>query len=66
MFGAFEEIFSPGQKHTSDERNRLALTRTDVVAGDPCRGPIDLSSGQAVIRRPVEAVAEADTGGGED
>ncbi|WP_416966250.1 DUF6191 domain-containing protein [Streptomyces sp. Agncl-13] len=54
----FEELFSPGRKHTQDEANRLALTRVDVADGDPGRGPIDLESGRVVVRLP-EAEAEA-------
>ncbi|KPI01345.1 hypothetical protein OK074_0598 [Actinobacteria bacterium OK074] len=53
MFNAFEELFSPGRKHTRDEQNRLELTREDVGDGDPGRGPIDLSSGKVVVRAPV-------------
>ncbi|MEW2611048.1 DUF6191 domain-containing protein [Streptomyces sp. NPDC047880] len=61
MFNAFEELFSPGRKHTSDEQNRLELTREDVGDGDPGRGPIDLASGKVVVRPPDE---EADSSGG--
>ncbi|MFI1729941.1 DUF6191 domain-containing protein [Streptomyces acidicola] len=50
VFNAFEELFAPGHKHTSDERNRLEMTREDVGDSDPARGPIDLESGTAVIR----------------
>ncbi len=46
----FEELFSPGRKHTRDEQNRLELTREDVGDGDPGRGPIDLASGKVVVR----------------
>ncbi|WP_369193586.1 DUF6191 domain-containing protein [Streptomyces djakartensis] len=52
MFNAFEELFSPGRKHTRDEQNRLELTREDVGDGDPGRGPIDLASGKVVVRPP--------------
>ncbi|MER6385531.1 DUF6191 domain-containing protein [Streptomyces sp. NPDC001118] len=52
MFNAFEELFAPGRKHTRDEQNRLELTREDVGDADPGRGPIDLTSGKAVIRLP--------------
>jgi hypothetical protein len=52
VFNAFEELFAPGRKHTRDEQNRLELTREDVGDNDPGRGPIDLTSGKAVIRRP--------------
>ncbi|CAL9603178.1 hypothetical protein SUDANB140_05482 [Streptomyces sp. enrichment culture] len=53
MFNAFEELFSPGRKHTQDEQNRLELTREDVGDGDPGRGPIDLGSGKVVVHRPA-------------
>ncbi|MYT69583.1 MULTISPECIES: DUF6191 domain-containing protein [unclassified Streptomyces] len=52
MFNMFEELFSPGRKHTNDERKRLELTRVDLDDGDPGRGPIDLTSGKVVVRRP--------------
>ncbi|MGW1270397.1 DUF6191 domain-containing protein [Streptomyces sp. NPDC002491] len=52
MFNAFEELFSPGRKHTRDEQNRLELTREDVGDADPGRGPIDLASGKVVVRPP--------------
>ncbi|AIJ13188.1 MULTISPECIES: DUF6191 domain-containing protein [Streptomyces] len=52
MFNAFEELFSPGRKHTNDEQNRLELTREDVGDGDPGHGPIDLTSGKVVVHRP--------------
>ncbi|MFJ5999114.1 DUF6191 domain-containing protein [Streptomyces sp. NPDC092370] len=54
MFNVFEELFSPGRKHTRDEQNRLELTREDVGDGDPGRGPIDLTSGKVVVRPPEE------------
>ncbi|WP_411978591.1 DUF6191 domain-containing protein [Streptomyces sp. N50] len=58
----FEELFSPGRKHTQDEANRLELTRVDVADGDPGRGPIDLESGKVVVRLPEpEAEAGADS-----
>ncbi|AOR31939.1 hypothetical protein BFF78_13550 [Streptomyces fodineus] len=57
MFNAFEELFAPGRKHTRDEQNRLKLTREDVGDNDPGRGPIDLSSGKAVIRLPQPSPA---------
>ncbi|MGA5126869.1 DUF6191 domain-containing protein [Streptomyces pseudogriseolus] len=60
MFNAFEELFSPGRKHTQDEQKRLALTREDVGDGDPGRGPIDLASGKVTVRRPSPAAASAD------
>ncbi|MFJ4536358.1 DUF6191 domain-containing protein [Streptomyces tibetensis] len=54
MFNVFEEVFSPGRKHTRDEQKRLELTREDVGDGDPGRGPIDLASGKVVVRPPRE------------
>ncbi|MFE2887840.1 DUF6191 domain-containing protein [Streptomyces sp. NPDC059272] len=60
----FEQLFSPGRKHTQDEANRLELTRVDVADGDPGRGPIDLESGRVVVRlRESEAEAEGDPSG---
>ncbi|MGW2421837.1 DUF6191 domain-containing protein [Streptomyces sp. NPDC001709] len=59
MFNAFEELFAPGRKHTRDEQNRLELTREDVGDNDPGRGPIDLTSGKAVIRLAGPPPAEA-------
>ena len=58
MFNAFEELFAPSRKHTRDEENRLELTREDVGDGDPGRGPIDLSSGKVVVRRPKSEDAD--------
>lgn len=60
MFNAFEELFSPGRKHTRDEQNRLELTREDVGDADPGRGPIDLASGKVVVRahEPPEPAGE--------
>ncbi|MFJ6213124.1 DUF6191 domain-containing protein [Streptomyces sp. NPDC092296] len=53
MFGSiFEELFAPGRKHQEDERNRLLVTRDDEGDAAPGRGPIDLASGQVVVRRP--------------
>ncbi|MFE4250476.1 DUF6191 domain-containing protein [Streptomyces sp. NPDC056910] len=51
----FEELFSPGRKHTNEERKRLELTRVDLNDGDPGRGPIDLTSGKVVVRVPAQA-----------
>ncbi|MEU6668771.1 DUF6191 domain-containing protein [Streptomyces sp. NPDC046727] len=58
MFNVFEDLFAPGRKHTRDEQNRLELTREDVGDNDPGHGPIDLSSGKAVIRLPQRAPDE--------
>lgn len=60
MFNAFEELFSPGRKHTRDEQNRLELTREDVGDNDPVRGPIDLTSGKVVVRMPEPPVTQDD------
>ncbi|MEU8839307.1 DUF6191 domain-containing protein [Streptomyces roseus] len=53
MFNMIEELFSPGRKHTNEEKKRLELSRTEVNDGDPGRGPIDLESGKVLIR-PAE------------
>ncbi|MEW1645494.1 DUF6191 domain-containing protein [Streptomyces sp. NPDC091219] len=63
MFNMFEELFSPGRKHTQDEANRLEMTRVDVADGDPGRGPIDLDSGRVVVRLPDSAAEPADDPG---
>ncbi|MFE5856462.1 DUF6191 domain-containing protein [Streptomyces sp. NPDC056500] len=47
---AWDEVFAPGNKHLAEERNRLALTRTQVGDSDPARGPIDLASGKVTVR----------------
>lgn len=60
MFNAFEELFSPGRKHTNDERNRLEMTREDTGDSDPGRGPIDLTSGKVVMRLSAESPGEPD------
>ncbi|MFF1684303.1 MULTISPECIES: DUF6191 domain-containing protein [unclassified Streptomyces] len=54
----FDELFSPGRKHTDEERKRLELTRVDLNDGDPGRGPIDLTSGKVVVRVPAQASPE--------
>ncbi|MEU3861409.1 DUF6191 domain-containing protein [Streptomyces sp. NPDC028722] len=53
MFETFDDLFAPGRKHTRDERNRLALTREETGDNDPGRGPIDLTSGKALVRLPA-------------
>ncbi|WP_030749594.1 DUF6191 domain-containing protein [Streptomyces sp. NRRL F-5135] len=60
MFNMFEELFSPGRKHTHDERKRLELSRYDVSDNDPGRGPIDLASGKVTIRVPEEPTEPAE------
>ncbi|GGO57484.1 MULTISPECIES: DUF6191 domain-containing protein [Streptomyces] len=62
MFNVFEQLFSPGRKHTDDENKRLELSRVDVDDGDPGRGPIDLSSGTVVVRVPKQAAADSGDG----
>ncbi|RFU88198.1 hypothetical protein DY218_02610 [Streptomyces triticagri] len=66
MFNLIEELFAPGRKHTDEERKRLELTRVDLNDGDPGKGPIDLTSGQVVVRVPAQSPAEDDgaSGGG--
>ncbi|QIQ02514.1 hypothetical protein HA039_09480 [Streptomyces liangshanensis] len=55
MFNMIEQLFAPGRKHTHEEQKRLELSRVDVDANDPGRGPIDLASGKVTIRVPDEA-----------
>ncbi|MGW1203465.1 DUF6191 domain-containing protein [Streptomyces cyaneofuscatus] len=63
MFNFFEELFAPGRKHGTDEQKRLELSRVDVAAGDPGRGPIDLTSGKVTVRAPeAEPAAEHERG----
>uniref|UniRef100_A0AAU2VMP9 DUF6191 domain-containing protein n=1 Tax=Streptomyces sp. NBC_00008 TaxID=2903610 RepID=A0AAU2VMP9_9ACTN len=52
MFNFFEELFAPGRKHAAEEQRRLELSRVDLGIGDPARGPIDLTSGKVLVRRP--------------
>lgn len=58
MFNFFEELFAPGRKHAAEEQRRLELTRVDLGVGDPARGPIDLTSGKVVVRRPDAEAGE--------
>jgi Family of unknown function (DUF6191) len=51
MFNILEQLFSPGRKHTDDERNRLELTREETGDSDPGKGPIDLESGVVVVKQ---------------
>ncbi|WP_308217265.1 DUF6191 domain-containing protein [Streptantibioticus silvisoli] len=46
------DLFTPGSRHTEDERNRLEWTRDEEGEGDPHHGPIDLSSGKVVMQAP--------------
>ncbi|MGW8551987.1 DUF6191 domain-containing protein [Streptomyces tubercidicus] len=50
MFNIAEELFTPGRKHTDEERQKMSLVVDDVGDGDPGKGPIDLSSGTVVVR----------------
>ncbi|MFB7558739.1 DUF6191 domain-containing protein [Streptomyces brevispora] len=66
MFNFFEELFAPGRKHAAEEQRRLELSRVDLGIGDPARGPIDLTSGRVVVRRPDAGDGEPEhTGPGE-
>ncbi|MYV55891.1 DUF6191 domain-containing protein [Streptomyces sp. SID3212] len=58
MFNMIEQLFAPGRKHTTEEQKRLELSRVDVDANDPGRGPIDLASGKVTIRVPGEQAGE--------
>ncbi|MBO0915882.1 DUF6191 domain-containing protein [Streptomyces laculatispora] len=62
MFNFFEELFAPGRKHAAEEQRRLELSRVDLGIGDPARGPIDLTSGKVVVRRPDAGDAEPEGG----
>lgn len=52
MFNVVEELFSPGRKHTDEERQKMSLVVDDVGDSDPGEGPIDLASGKVVIKAP--------------
>ncbi|NLU66998.1 hypothetical protein HCC30_06905 [Streptomyces sp. HNM0574] len=54
MFNLAEELFAPARKHTEDERQRLDHTRVEEGSNDPGCGPVDLESGQVVIRLPAQ------------
>ncbi|MCH6162781.1 DUF6191 domain-containing protein [Streptomyces marispadix] len=54
MFNLIEELFSPGRRHTEDERRRLEHTRVEEGSNDPGHGPVDLTSGQVLIRPPEQ------------
>lgn len=54
MFNLIQELFSPSQRHSDDERRRLDHTRVDEGSSDPGEGPIDLASGHVVIRPPEQ------------
>ncbi|WP_442806373.1 DUF6191 domain-containing protein [Streptomyces sp. NBC_01317] len=56
-----EQLFAPGRKHTTEEQKRLELSRVDVDANDPGRGPIDLASGKVTIRVPTEQAEQTES-----
>ncbi|MFJ2650534.1 DUF6191 domain-containing protein [Streptomyces sp. NPDC087420] len=58
-----EQLFAPGRKHTTEEQKRLELSRVDVDANDPGRGPIDLASGKVTIRVPTEQTGSSEQSG---
>jgi len=58
MFNLIEELFSPGRRHTDDERRRLEHTRVEEGSNDPGRGPVDLTSGHVLIRPPEQRHTE--------
>jgi hypothetical protein len=68
MFNLIEELFSPGRRHTEDERRRLEHTRVEEGSNDPGHGPIDLTSGHVLIRPPEQRGTETggSTGAGTD
>jgi Family of unknown function (DUF6191) len=61
MFNLIEELFSPGRRHTDDERRRLEHTRVEEGSNDPGQGPIDLSSGRVLIRPREQEAAKTDS-----
>ncbi|OEU85809.1 hypothetical protein DB35_12225 [Streptomyces abyssalis] len=63
MFNLMEELFSPGRRHTEDERRRLEHTRVEAGSNDPGHGPIDLTSGRVLIRPPEQRDTDEDHGG---
>ncbi|MDQ0987264.1 DUF6191 domain-containing protein [Streptomyces sp. V2I9] len=54
MFGTFDQFFAPGRRHAEEERRRQELTVEDVGDTDPGKGPIDLTRGVVLIRRPPD------------
>lgn len=61
---ALEELFVPGSRHTHEERKRLELTRHEEGSHGRGQGPVDLGSGQVVIRVPGAVEAAKPTGPG--
>lgn len=64
----FFDLFSPSNRHRTEELRRLENTREEEAQGERARGPIDLSSGTVVIRSnaPKPAQAEADEADGDE
>lgn len=58
----FFDLFSPGNRHRTEELRRLENTREEDAQGEPGRGPIDLNSGTVLIKVPSKQPQEsADT-----
>ncbi len=60
----FFDLFSPGNRHRTEELRRLENTREEEAQGEPGRGPIDLNSGTVLIRVPADQ-PEASAGAGQ-
>ena len=54
MLNVLQELFAPGSQHTHEEQQRIDHSREDAGSNDPCRGPIDLTSGKVVIALPTD------------
>ncbi|MEU7343197.1 DUF6191 domain-containing protein [Streptomyces bacillaris] len=52
MISTFDQFFAPSRRHTEEERRRQELVLEDAGDADPGKGPIDLSGGVVLIRRP--------------
>lgn len=52
MLNVLQELFAPGSQYTHEEQQRVDHGRQDAGSNDPCRGPIDLTSGKVVIALP--------------
>lgn len=63
MFNLIEELFAPGKRHAEEEQRRLEHTRVDEGSNDPGAGPVDLASGQVLIRVPQRPSGTADGAG---
>ncbi|MBS2961651.1 hypothetical protein KGA66_01235 [Actinocrinis puniceicyclus] len=55
----FFDLFSPGNRHRTEELRRLENTREEETPGEPGRGPIDLNSGTVFIKAPGNRPAAA-------